>query len=86
MNYTYDAGKHLRGDLKVRPYEAVTHTQRPPLWRRAERESERWCVGAAVVKGGVYHDWAARSRLVHVCVSSYHWNLLQALVRAATER
>ena len=86
MNYTYGAGKRLREDPKwdlVRQSHTHKHTHthtKALLWR------ERWRVGASVVKGGVCHDWAACSRLVHVCVSSYLWNLLQALARAAAER
>lgn len=55
-----------------------TH-KRSLMWSKAKR-------GSGGGKEGAYHDWAARLRPAHVCVSSYSRNLLQALAWAATER
>lgn len=74
VNNTYVAGKHLISEM--RPCQ--TH-KRSLVWSKGKR-------GSGGGKEGAYHDWAARLRPAHVCVSNYSRNLLQALARAATER
>lgn len=71
MKNTYGAGKHLRAEVKP------CQTHKDPSGRLAE-------AAAAEVRRGL--SPLSSSSEVHVCVSNYCWNLLQALAGAAAER